>query len=123
MKDLKGLPPPPLRKSIFLKKIDFEISTFAESPQCPLSDYVRFIALLMVFAGENSGLPTYPITPVYRCHKLVDSFSQNDFFGDLGTDFSDCRKGSELPFFLNKRRDLCLQMYIAFFRNSISLPR
>jgi hypothetical protein len=49
----KGLPP--LRKSIFLKKIDFEISTCTESPKCPLSDYVRFIALWMVFGGENSG--------------------------------------------------------------------
>ncbi len=40
---IKGLPS--LRKSIFLKKIDFEISTSTESPNCPLSDYVRFIAL------------------------------------------------------------------------------
>jgi hypothetical protein len=50
---LKGLPP--LRKSIFLKKIDFEISRYTESTKCPLSDYVRFIALLMVFGGENRG--------------------------------------------------------------------
>jgi hypothetical protein len=69
----------------------------------------------MIFGGENSGLPTYPLTPVYRCHKLVDSFSPNHFFGGLGTDFSDCGKGSELPFFLNKRKDLCLQMHMAFF--------
>jgi hypothetical protein len=100
---IKGLPS--LRKSIFLKKIDFEISTSTESPNCPLSDYVRFIALWIVFGGENSGLPTYPLTPVYRCHKLVDSFSRNHFFEELGTDFSDFRRGSELPFFLNKRRE------------------
>jgi hypothetical protein len=42
---LRGSPPPLLRKSIFLKKFDFEISTCTESPKCPLSDYVRFIAL------------------------------------------------------------------------------
>jgi hypothetical protein len=31
---------PPLRKSIFFRKIDFEISTYTESPKCPLSNYV-----------------------------------------------------------------------------------
>ena len=35
----------PLRKSIFFTKIDFEISTYPESPKCPLSDYVCFVAL------------------------------------------------------------------------------
>jgi len=55
--------------------------------------------------------------------QLVDWFSQNHFFGEFGTDFSDCIRASELLFFLNKRRDLYLEMYVAFFRNSISLPR
>jgi len=67
---------------------------------------------------------------LYRCRdrhseikncfiQLVYSFSQNHFFGEFGTDFSDCRRASELLFFLNKRRKLCLEMYIPFFRNSI----
>ena len=60
---------------------------------------------------------------IYTSHKLVDAFSQNHFFGEFGTDFSDCRRGSELPFFLNKRKDPCLEMCIALFRNSISLSR
>ena len=34
-----------------------------------------------------------------------------------------CKRCRELQFVLNKREDLCLQMYIPFFRNSIFLPR
>ena len=37
--------PPPQKIDFFFTKIDFEISTYTESPKCPLSDYVRFIAL------------------------------------------------------------------------------
>ena len=60
------------------------------------------------------GRDSHSETKIFT-HKLVDWFSQNHFFGELGTDFLDCRRASELLFFLNKRRDLCLEMYIAFF--------
>ncbi len=68
----------------------------------------------MVFGGDDNGLPAYPLTPVYRCHKVVDSFSQNQFFGELRTDFSDCRKGSKLPFFsvLKKRVHSRIGQYV-----------
>ena len=56
------------------------------------------------------------ITPVYSSRKLVDSFSQTHFFGELGTNFSDCARGSKL-------RNLCSKMSVAFFQNSISLSR
>ena len=71
---------------------------------------------------------------LYRCRdshseskncfiQLVDWFSQNHVFGEFGTDFSDCVRASELLFILNKRRDLYLEMHIAFFGNAIFLQR
>lgn len=52
---IKGNRPPPSENRFFFRKIDFEIRTYIESSMCSLSDYVRFIAVWMVFGGENSG--------------------------------------------------------------------